>query len=58
MPHFCHLPSNNVKNGRRKVYIKDDSALKEGFRMKRLKFFLELWKDELKKVELKLKDKE
>jgi hypothetical protein len=38
-----------------KVYGKADSALKEGFRMKRLSF-LELWKDELKKVELKLKE--
>jgi len=44
-----------VKNGRRKVYSKTSSALKEGFRMKRLSF-LELWKDELKKVELKLQE--
>jgi hypothetical protein len=44
-----------VKIGRRKVHSKDNSALREGFRMKRLSF-LELWKDELKKVELKLKE--
>jgi len=28
-----------VKNGRRKVYGKADSAVKEGFRVKRLRFF-------------------
>jgi hypothetical protein len=46
-----------VKNRRRQVYSEANSALKggEGFRMKRLSF-LELWKDELKKVELKLQE--
>ena len=37
------------------MYSKANRALKEGFKIKRLSF-LELWKDELKKVGLKLKE--